>query len=201
MCDTSDGLLNCSNPSMCHSIPSCLWCRMPSCSQTVLRHWLELSGWAVASEQPLPCCAAWVLSNQRRGCQLPPWLRVKAPQTVQPLRIPSGRWCVSCICLWAQSKSRIPSYGQSHPRVGEMTEVLRCSRPLGTTYNTDRTCCVSFLTPANCCYRYTFHCKSLIAEAFTHGSCLGRRCYQRLEFLGDAVLDAGFIHYLYRKFE
>ena len=36
---------------------------------------------------------------------------------------------------------------------------------------------------------YKFKGPWLLQEALTHGSVLGHRCYQRLEFLGDAVLD------------
>ena len=39
--------------------------------------------------------------------------------------------------------------------------------------------------------QYSFHDRRLLAEAFTHCSWPDRAlpCYQRLEFLGDAVLD------------
>lgn len=36
---------------------------------------------------------------------------------------------------------------------------------------------------------YRFQCYGLIKEALTHGSFLGQASYQRLEFLGDAILD------------
>lgn len=36
---------------------------------------------------------------------------------------------------------------------------------------------------------YKFQNPALAQEALTHGSVLGERCYQRLEFLGDCILD------------
>ncbi len=36
---------------------------------------------------------------------------------------------------------------------------------------------------------YKFKNPALAQEALTHGSVLGQRCYQRLEFLGDCILD------------
>jgi endoribonuclease Dicer len=46
---------------------------------------------------------------------------------------------------------------------------------------------------------YTFHSISFLEEAFTHPSVPGRVNYQRLEFLGDAVLDAAVIDFLYKS--
>lgn len=50
--------------------------------------------------------------------------------------------------------------------------------------------------------RYKFNDPALIEEALTHGSCLGGRShsYQRLEFLGDAVLDNCLTLHLYSTF-
>ena len=36
---------------------------------------------------------------------------------------------------------------------------------------------------------YKFRCPWLLEEALTHGSVLGKKCYQRLEFIGDAIID------------
>ncbi|XP_047256670.1 endoribonuclease Dicer homolog 2-like [Capsicum annuum] len=50
---------------------------------------------------------------------------------------------------------------------------------------------------------YKFHDPSLLVEALTHGSYMLPeipRCYQRLEFLGDAVLDYAVTAYLYFKY-
>ncbi|KAH0775686.1 hypothetical protein KY290_007097 [Solanum tuberosum] len=50
---------------------------------------------------------------------------------------------------------------------------------------------------------YKFHDPSLLVEAFTHGSYMLPeipRCYQRLEFLGDAVLDYVITAHLYFKY-
>ncbi|KAF4391118.1 hypothetical protein F8388_009540 [Cannabis sativa] len=50
---------------------------------------------------------------------------------------------------------------------------------------------------------YTFRDPSLLVEALTHGSYMLPaipRCYQRLEFLGDAVLDYLITVYLYNKY-
>ncbi|CAG8444339.1 4231_t:CDS:2 [Acaulospora colombiana] len=49
---------------------------------------------------------------------------------------------------------------------------------------------------------YTFKNKILIAEALTHASLPNSTtsCYQRLEFLGDAVLDFMTVKYLYDKY-
>jgi dsRNA-specific ribonuclease len=44
---------------------------------------------------------------------------------------------------------------------------------------------------------YAFRAPALAVEALTHGSCLASRSYQRLEFLGDAVLDAGLTWHNY----
>jgi len=47
---------------------------------------------------------------------------------------------------------------------------------------------------------YTFHDKPLILEALTHKSCKESYNNERLEFLGDAVLDLIVAEYLYKKF-
>ncbi|CAJ1794964.1 unnamed protein product [Sphenostylis stenocarpa] len=50
---------------------------------------------------------------------------------------------------------------------------------------------------------YTFHDRSLLVEALTHGSYMlpeVPRCYQRLEFLGDSVLDYLITWHLYNKY-
>ncbi|KAK7049438.1 Dicer-like protein 1 [Paramarasmius palmivorus] len=50
---------------------------------------------------------------------------------------------------------------------------------------------------------YTFRNGALLREAMTHpsfSSYAASSSYQRLEFLGDAILDLVVIHYLYRKF-
>lgn len=46
---------------------------------------------------------------------------------------------------------------------------------------------------------YTFNRPWLVQEALTHGSVLGWRCYQRLEFLGDAVLDVCLMTHAYSR--
>ncbi|KAL5998516.1 hypothetical protein ACLOJK_009459 [Asimina triloba] len=51
--------------------------------------------------------------------------------------------------------------------------------------------------------KYSFHDRSLLVEALTHGSYLVPevpRCYQRLEFLGDSVLDYLITVHMYNKF-
>ncbi|KAL2341556.1 hypothetical protein Fmac_009496 [Flemingia macrophylla] len=51
--------------------------------------------------------------------------------------------------------------------------------------------------------KYSFHDCSLLVEALTHGSYMLPeipRCYQRLEFLGDSVLDYLITRHLYRKY-
>ena len=50
-------------------------------------------------------------------------------------------------------------------------------------------------------FGYSFQNESLLIEAFTHPSTLGLKHYQRLEFLGDAVLDVVVVEYFYRLFE
>ncbi|XP_062008969.1 endoribonuclease Dicer homolog 2-like [Rosa rugosa] len=50
---------------------------------------------------------------------------------------------------------------------------------------------------------YSFRDPSLLVEALTHGSYMLPEipgCYQRLEFLGDAVLDYLITSYLYNKY-
>ncbi|KAF9674540.1 hypothetical protein SADUNF_Sadunf10G0137700 [Salix dunnii] len=50
---------------------------------------------------------------------------------------------------------------------------------------------------------YSFHDPSLLVEALTHGSYMLPeipRCYQRLEFLGDAVLDYLVTMHLYKEY-
>ncbi|KAG6519471.1 ribonuclease 3-like protein 2 [Zingiber officinale] len=47
---------------------------------------------------------------------------------------------------------------------------------------------------------YTFRNKSLLVEAITHGSYAGHPSYQRLEFVGDAVLGLAVSHYLYERY-
>ncbi|KAG2020892.1 type III restriction enzyme-like protein, variant 2 [Coprinopsis cinerea AmutBmut pab1-1] len=48
---------------------------------------------------------------------------------------------------------------------------------------------------------YTFHSNSILVEAVTHPSfATDGPSYQRLEFLGDAILDLVVVHYLYEKF-
>ncbi|KAK8970240.1 hypothetical protein KSP40_PGU017130 [Platanthera guangdongensis] len=52
-------------------------------------------------------------------------------------------------------------------------------------------------------FNYTFHDPSLLVEALTHGSYLVSaipRCYQRLEYLGDAVLDYLITMQLYNDY-
>ncbi|GMJ15749.1 dicer-like 3, DICER-LIKE 3 [Hibiscus trionum] len=46
---------------------------------------------------------------------------------------------------------------------------------------------------------YKFSIKFLLQEALTHASVLEFYCYQRLEFLGDSVLDLLITRYLYRN--
>ncbi|TKY72393.1 Endoribonuclease Dicer-like 2 [Spatholobus suberectus] len=51
--------------------------------------------------------------------------------------------------------------------------------------------------------KYSFNDRSLLVEALTHGSYMlpeVPRCYQRLEFLGDAVLDYLITWHLYKKY-
>ncbi|KAM7525883.1 hypothetical protein LguiA_015785 [Lonicera macranthoides] len=51
--------------------------------------------------------------------------------------------------------------------------------------------------------KYSFHDASLLVESLTHGSYMRPefpRCYQRLEFLGDAVLDYLITRHLYEKY-
>ncbi|RAL54476.1 hypothetical protein DM860_001604 [Cuscuta australis] len=51
--------------------------------------------------------------------------------------------------------------------------------------------------------KYKFHDTSLLVEAFTHGSFMHSeipRCYQRLEFIGDAVIDYVITVHLYNKY-
>ncbi|CEP11830.1 hypothetical protein [Parasitella parasitica] len=54
----------------------------------------------------------------------------------------------------------------------------------------------------SCILGYQFQHKSLIAEALTHASVpySSVPCYQRLEFLGDAVLDFCVTNYLFKKY-
>ncbi|KAJ7724192.1 hypothetical protein DFH07DRAFT_1067086, partial [Mycena maculata] len=49
---------------------------------------------------------------------------------------------------------------------------------------------------------YCFRCGSLLVEALKHPSFDNENTpsYERLEFLGDAILDLVIIHYMYRKF-
>ncbi|XP_071696759.1 endoribonuclease Dicer homolog 3 [Rutidosis leptorrhynchoides] len=47
--------------------------------------------------------------------------------------------------------------------------------------------------------RYVFNCKGLLLEAITHASQGVRYCYERLEYLGDSVLDMLITWYLYKK--
>ncbi|ORX80122.1 ribonuclease III, partial [Basidiobolus meristosporus CBS 931.73] len=49
---------------------------------------------------------------------------------------------------------------------------------------------------------YNFRNKRLLYEAFTHPSCPNPNtsCYQRLEFLGDAVLDFLVVSYLFERY-
>ncbi|MCO5573907.1 hypothetical protein L7F22_027682 [Adiantum nelumboides] len=50
---------------------------------------------------------------------------------------------------------------------------------------------------------YSFRYKGLLIEAFTHASFSNHlgKCYQRLEFLGDSVLDFLITQHLYREFK
>ncbi|KAL2341557.1 hypothetical protein Fmac_009497 [Flemingia macrophylla] len=51
--------------------------------------------------------------------------------------------------------------------------------------------------------KYTFRDRSLLVEALTHGSYMlpeVPRCYQRLEFLGDSILDYLITRHLYEKY-
>ncbi len=50
------------------------------------------------------------------------------------------------------------------------------------------------------CLGYEFKDKSLILEALTHKSCKKAKNNERLEFLGDAVLDLVVGEYLFKKF-
>ncbi len=50
------------------------------------------------------------------------------------------------------------------------------------------------------CLGYEFEDKALILEALTHKSCKKQRNNERLEFLGDAVLDLVVGEYLFHKF-
>ncbi len=50
------------------------------------------------------------------------------------------------------------------------------------------------------CLEYEFKDKSLILEALTHKSCKKAKNNERLEFLGDAVLDLVVGEYLFKKF-
>lgn len=45
---------------------------------------------------------------------------------------------------------------------------------------------------------YTFEDKKLLLRALTHPSCAGQENYERLEFLGDAVLELAISEHLYR---
>ena len=45
---------------------------------------------------------------------------------------------------------------------------------------------------------YRFRDEALIEQALTHPSCQAQSDYQRLEFLGDAVLELAVSEYLYR---
>ncbi|KAG0486561.1 hypothetical protein HPP92_008656 [Vanilla planifolia] len=44
---------------------------------------------------------------------------------------------------------------------------------------------------------YSFHNLSLLEEALTHSSYAGRKSYQRLEFVGDAVLNLAFTNFVF----
>ncbi|KAK7380407.1 hypothetical protein VNO78_32917 [Psophocarpus tetragonolobus] len=51
--------------------------------------------------------------------------------------------------------------------------------------------------------KYSFQDRSLLVEALTHGSYMlpeVPRCYQRLEFLGDSILDYLITRHLYNKY-
>ncbi|XP_020230787.1 endoribonuclease Dicer homolog 2 isoform X2 [Cajanus cajan] len=51
--------------------------------------------------------------------------------------------------------------------------------------------------------KYSFHDRSLLVEALAHGSYMLPeipRCYQRLEFLGDSILDYLITRHLYKKY-
>jgi endoribonuclease Dicer len=48
---------------------------------------------------------------------------------------------------------------------------------------------------------YKFHNPAFAQEALTHGSVLGARCYQRLEFLGDCILDLIVVHKAYHAYK
>ncbi|KAL3682970.1 hypothetical protein R1sor_000992 [Riccia sorocarpa] len=49
---------------------------------------------------------------------------------------------------------------------------------------------------------YTFHLRSLLAQAVTHPSCLSASgCYPRLEFVGDAVLNHLIADYFFVKYQ
>ncbi len=50
------------------------------------------------------------------------------------------------------------------------------------------------------CLEYEFKDKTLILEALTHKSCKKAKNNERLEFLGDAVLDLVVGEYLFKKF-
>jgi dsRNA-specific ribonuclease len=47
---------------------------------------------------------------------------------------------------------------------------------------------------------YKFKNQALVQEALTHGSVLGQRCYQRLEFLGDCILDLVLLKTAYKAY-
>ena len=47
-------------------------------------------------------------------------------------------------------------------------------------------------------FGYSFRNEALLVEAFTHPSVLGSKNNQRLEFLGDAVLDVAVVEFFYR---
>ncbi|KAF8520186.1 hypothetical protein BU17DRAFT_46941 [Hysterangium stoloniferum] len=59
----------------------------------------------------------------------------------------------------------------------------------------------SFFSPLENKLGYRFKTCTLLMEAFTHPSFTSdNACYQRLEFLGDALIDLVVLEYLYKKF-
>ncbi|KAI4302070.1 hypothetical protein L6164_035287 [Bauhinia variegata] len=77
-------------------------------------------------------------------------------------------------------------------------DIIPCARNL--SFHPEKLVNVRFLTSL---LNYSFHDTSLLVEALTHGSYMLPeipRCYQRLEFLGDSVLDYLITMYLYEKY-
>ncbi|KAK7246161.1 hypothetical protein RIF29_41021 [Crotalaria pallida] len=77
-------------------------------------------------------------------------------------------------------------------------DIMPCERQL--SIHPEKLVNVNFLEKL---LNYTFHDRSLLVEALTHGSYMLPEipsCYQRLEFLGDSVLDFLITMHLYEKY-